>query len=128
MVTGAGEHAGHVEREGGLPVRRSAGENHQLPRPEPAPPPIECGQPGRSYRRRLFETCCEFRQRRLQCCASVRTGLHDRLGLSHGRAAAPLAERHYTEGPTPFYLVQPWGRDRYRQATVTSIHDTAEDT
>ncbi len=27
----------------------------------------------------------------------------------------------------PFYLVQPWGRDRYRQATVQSIHDTVED-
>ena len=26
-----------------------------------------------------------------------------------------------------FYLVQPWGRDRYRQATVQSIHDTVED-
>ena len=26
----------------------------------------------------------------------------------------------------PYYLVQPWGRDRYRQATVTSSHDTAE--
>ena len=27
----------------------------------------------------------------------------------------------------PFYLVQPWGRDRYRQATVQSIHDTVDD-
>ncbi len=27
----------------------------------------------------------------------------------------------------PFYLVQPWGRDRYRQATVQSIHDTVGD-
>ena len=27
----------------------------------------------------------------------------------------------------PFYVVQPWGRDRYRQATVQSIHDTVED-
>ena len=27
----------------------------------------------------------------------------------------------------PYYLVQPWGRDRYRQATVTSIHDTVDD-
>ena len=27
----------------------------------------------------------------------------------------------------PFYLVQPWGRDRYRQASVTSIHATVED-
>ncbi len=27
----------------------------------------------------------------------------------------------------PFYLVQPWGRDRYRQAAVTSIHDTVDD-
>ena len=27
----------------------------------------------------------------------------------------------------PFYVVQPWGRDRYRQATVTSIHDTVAD-
>ena len=27
----------------------------------------------------------------------------------------------------PFYVVQPWGRDRYRQATVTSIHDTVDD-
>ena len=27
----------------------------------------------------------------------------------------------------PFYLVQPWGRDRNRQATVQSIHDTAKD-
>lgn len=26
----------------------------------------------------------------------------------------------------PFYVVQPWGRDRYRQATVTSIHDTVD--
>ena len=26
-----------------------------------------------------------------------------------------------------FYLVQPWGRDRYQQATVTSTHDTVED-
>ena len=26
----------------------------------------------------------------------------------------------------PYSLVQAWGRDRYRQATVTSIHDTAE--
>ena len=22
------------------------------------------------------------------------------------------------------YVVQPWGRDRYHQATVTSVHDT----
>ena len=29
--------------------------------------------------------------------------------------------------PMPFYLVQPWGRDRYRQATVQSIHDTVDD-
>ncbi len=27
----------------------------------------------------------------------------------------------------PFYLVQPWGRDRYRQATVQSIHATVTD-
>ncbi len=27
----------------------------------------------------------------------------------------------------PFYVVQPWGHDRYRQATVTSTHDTADD-
>ena len=27
----------------------------------------------------------------------------------------------------PFYLVQPWGRDRYRQATVQSIHATVDD-
>ena len=27
----------------------------------------------------------------------------------------------------PYYLVQPWGRDRFRQATVTSIHDTVDD-
>ncbi len=27
----------------------------------------------------------------------------------------------------PFYLVQPGGRDRYRQATVQSIHDTVDD-
>ncbi len=27
----------------------------------------------------------------------------------------------------PFYLVQPWGRDRYRQATVLSIHATVDD-
>ena len=27
----------------------------------------------------------------------------------------------------PFYLVQPWGRDRYRQASVTSIHGTVDD-
>ncbi len=27
----------------------------------------------------------------------------------------------------PCYLVQPWGPDRSRQATVTSIHDTAAD-
>ena len=26
-----------------------------------------------------------------------------------------------------FYLVQPWGRDRYRQATVQSIHATVDD-
>ena len=26
----------------------------------------------------------------------------------------------------PYYLVQPWGRDRYRQASVTSIHDTVD--
>lgn len=29
--------------------------------------------------------------------------------------------------PMPFHLVQPWGRDRYRQATVQSIHDTVDD-
>ena len=27
----------------------------------------------------------------------------------------------------PFYFVQSWGRDRYRQATVHSIHDTVDD-
>ena len=27
----------------------------------------------------------------------------------------------------PFYIVQPWGRDRYRQASVTSIHATVAD-
>ena len=27
----------------------------------------------------------------------------------------------------PYYLVQPWGRDRYRQATVQSVHDTVAD-
>ncbi len=27
----------------------------------------------------------------------------------------------------PYYLVQPWGRDRFRQATVKSIHDTVDD-
>ena len=27
----------------------------------------------------------------------------------------------------PYYIVQPWGRDRYRQAGVTSIHDTVAD-
>jgi len=26
-----------------------------------------------------------------------------------------------------FYLVQPWGRHRYRQATIQSIHDTVDD-
>ena len=26
----------------------------------------------------------------------------------------------------PFHLVQPWGRDTYRQATVMSIHATIE--
>ncbi len=36
-------------------------------------------------------------------------------------------ERGYTEHAMPFYLVQPWGRDRYRQATVQSIHDTVDD-
>ena len=29
--------------------------------------------------------------------------------------------------PMPFHLVQPWGRDRYRQATVQSIHDTVDE-
>ncbi len=29
--------------------------------------------------------------------------------------------------PRPFYLVQPWGHDRYRQATVQSTHDTVYD-
>jgi hypothetical protein len=27
----------------------------------------------------------------------------------------------------PYYLVQPWGRDKYRQATVKSIHETIDD-
>ena len=27
----------------------------------------------------------------------------------------------------PYYLVQPWGRDRYRQATVMGIHKTVRD-
>ena len=27
----------------------------------------------------------------------------------------------------PFYLVQPWGRARYRQATVQGIHATVDD-
>ncbi len=27
----------------------------------------------------------------------------------------------------PYYLVQPWGRDRHRQATVTGIHETVSD-
>ena len=27
----------------------------------------------------------------------------------------------------PFYLVQPWGHDRYRQATVQSIQHTIDD-
>ena len=27
----------------------------------------------------------------------------------------------------PYLIVQPWGRDRYRQATATSIHDAVED-
>jgi len=27
----------------------------------------------------------------------------------------------------PYSIVQPWGRDRYRQATVTSTHDTVDD-
>ena len=27
----------------------------------------------------------------------------------------------------PFYLVQPWGRARYRQATVTGTYDTVGD-
>ena len=27
----------------------------------------------------------------------------------------------------PYYLVQPWGRDRYRQATVVGIHETVTD-
>ena len=27
----------------------------------------------------------------------------------------------------PNFLVQPWGRDRYRQATVQSIHETVSD-
>ena len=27
----------------------------------------------------------------------------------------------------PYNLVQPWGRDRYRQASVTSVHDTVDD-
>ena len=27
----------------------------------------------------------------------------------------------------PYSIVQPWGRDRYRQATVQSIHDTVDD-
>ena len=27
----------------------------------------------------------------------------------------------------PLYLVQPWGRDQYRQATVSSIHYTVAD-
>ena len=26
-----------------------------------------------------------------------------------------------------YYLVQPWGRDRYRQTTVQSIHATVDD-
>ena len=25
-----------------------------------------------------------------------------------------------------FYVVQPWGRDRYRQATVVGIHETVD--
>ena len=27
----------------------------------------------------------------------------------------------------PFYLVEPWGPDRYRQATIVEIHETAAD-
>ncbi len=27
----------------------------------------------------------------------------------------------------PYSIVQPWGRDRYRQATVQSVHDTVDD-
>ena len=36
-------------------------------------------------------------------------------------------ERESLKVPMSFYLVQPWGRDRYQQATVTSIHDTVDD-
>ncbi len=27
----------------------------------------------------------------------------------------------------PYYVVQPWGRDRYRDATVVGIHETVTD-
>ena len=27
----------------------------------------------------------------------------------------------------PFYIVQPWGRDRPHQPTIQSIHDTVDD-
>ena len=32
-----------------------------------------------------------------------------------------------TRTTPPCYIVQPWGRDRYQQATVTSVHDTVAD-
>ena len=38
-------------------------------------------------------------------------------------AAPPVVERVMTEGP--YRVVQPWGRDRGRQATVISEHVTA---
>jgi len=39
-----------------------------------------------------------------------------RLHRSQGVTRTPL-----------YYIVQPWGRDRYRQAGVTSVHDTVAD-
>ncbi len=45
--------------------------------------------------------------------------------LGHEQAAVPSSPTVHE--PMPFYLVQPWGRDRYRQATVQSIHDTVDD-
>jgi hypothetical protein len=42
--------------------------------------------------------------------------------INAGRVAGPAApDRGFGKA---YYLVQPWGRDRYREATVVGIHDT----
>ena len=57
-------------------------------------------------------------------CALLQQVARHSLRFLSGTAVAPVTGMTRTP---PYYIVQPWGRDRYRQAGVTSMHATVAD-